>query len=63
MQRNLIFSTAFAAFSLFFSQVSLAEESPRFVAFKAELAQQRASAEQQAVVKQLTKQQDNARDS
>ena len=62
MQRNLIFTAIFAVSTLFFSQVTLAEESASFVAFKAEIAQQRAAAEQQAIAKQAD-QQSGARDS
>ncbi|MNT58856.1 hypothetical protein D3C72_1963200 [compost metagenome] len=68
MQRNMIFTAVFAVFSLFFSQLTLAEESNGFVARNAALAQQRAeAAQQQAVAKQgapeQQKQTDNAQDS
>lgn len=43
MQRNLIFTAVFAAFSLFFSPLTLAEESPGFVAHNEALAQQRSA--------------------
>ncbi|WP_236715556.1 hypothetical protein [Pseudomonas sp. BMS12] len=62
MQRNLIFTAIFSLSTLFFSQVTLAEESASFVTHKAELAQQRDSAEQQAIAKQAD-QQSGARDS
>ncbi len=62
MQRNLIFTAIFAVSTLFFSQVTLAEESASFVTHKAELAQQRTTAEQQAIAKQAA-QQSGARDS
>lgn len=53
MQRNAIFTVIFAVFSLFFSQLTLAEESGSFVARNAALAEQRAEAAHQvAIVKQ-----------
>lgn len=58
MQRNLIFTAAFAAFSLLFSQLTLAEESSTFVARNAALAEQRAdAAQQEAIAKQSADQQ------
>jgi hypothetical protein len=68
MQRNVIFTAVFAVFSLFFSQLTLAEESGSFVARNAALAELRAeAAQQQAVAKQSApeqqKQADNAQDS
>ncbi|MCO6055976.1 hypothetical protein NG726_04745 [Pseudomonas sp. MOB-449] len=58
MQRNLIFTAAFAAFSLFFSQLTLAEESSSFVARNAALVEQRAdAAQQEAIATQGAKQQ------
>jgi hypothetical protein len=68
MQRNVIFTAVFAVFSLFFSQLTLAEESGSFVARNAALAEQRAeAAQQQAIAKQSApeqqKQADNAQDS
>ncbi|MFC5694748.1 hypothetical protein ACFPU0_04145 [Pseudomonas sp. GCM10022186] len=57
MQRNVIFTAIFAAFSLFFSQLTLAEESNTFVARNAALAEQRAdAAQQEAVARQGTEQ-------
>lgn len=62
MQRNMIFTAVFAVFSLFFSQVTLAEESSSFVAHSAAVNQQRAdAAQQEAVAKQVRA--DEARDS
>ncbi|AOE82687.1 hypothetical protein [Pseudomonas sp. TCU-HL1] len=53
MQRNLIFTAFIAVFSLFFSQLTLAEESNTFVAHNAALAEQRAdAAQQEAIAKQ-----------
>ncbi|MBT8769327.1 hypothetical protein [Pseudomonas boanensis] len=68
MQRNLIFTAVFAAFSLFFSQLSLAEESSAFVARNAALEQRAAdAAHQEAVAKQNAAEQQsqagNAQDS
>ena len=68
MQRNMIFTAVFAVFSLFFSQLTLAEESGSFVARNAALAELRAeAAQQQAVAKQSApeqqKQAGNAQDS
>ncbi|WP_271410066.1 hypothetical protein [Pseudomonas sp. Q1-7] len=58
MQRNTIFTAIFAVFSLFFSQLTLAEESGSFVARNAALAEQRAEAAHQvAIVKQGADQQ------
>ncbi|WP_342246236.1 hypothetical protein [Pseudomonas sp. OTU5201] len=58
MQRNLTFTAVFAVFSLFFSQLTLAEESNAFVARNAALAEQRADAAQQdAIAKQGAEQQ------
>lgn len=58
MQRNLIATAFFAVFSLFFSQLTLAEESSAFVARNAALAEQRAAAaHQDAVAKQNATQQ------
>jgi hypothetical protein len=68
MQRNLIFSVVFAAFSLPFSQLTLAEESNGSAARNAALAEKRAeAAQQQAIAKQSApeqqKQAGNAQDS
>ncbi|MGY4535400.1 tRNA(Arg) A34 adenosine deaminase TadA [Pseudomonas sp. TE3786] len=52
MQRTLIFTALFATSSLFFSQLSLAEESPAFVARNAAIAQQQQSAHAEAVATQ-----------
>ncbi|MDH4560148.1 hypothetical protein E8F06_03935 [Pseudomonas sp. BN411] len=57
MQRNAIFAAAFAVFTLFFSQLTLAEESASFVARNAALAEQRADAQQKAIAKQGADQQ------
>ncbi|MDH4651866.1 hypothetical protein SA496_26760 [Pseudomonas sp. JS3066] len=58
MQRNAIFTAVFAVFSLFFSQLTLAEESNAFVARNAALAEQRAdAAQQEAIAKQGAEQQ------
>ncbi|MCY1207750.1 hypothetical protein D9M68_387430 [compost metagenome] len=58
MQRNVIFAAVFSVFSLFFSQLSLAEESGTFVARNAALAEQRAeAAHQEAIAKQGADQQ------
>ena len=58
MQRNAIFAAIFAATPLFFSQLTLAEESGSFVARNAALAEQRAdAAQQEAIAKQGADQQ------
>ena len=58
MQRNAIFAAVFAVFPLFFSQLTLAEESGTFVARNAALAEQRAdAAQQEAIAKQGADQQ------
>ena len=58
MQRNMIFTAVFAVFSLFFSQLTLAEESNTFVARNAALTEQRAdAAQQEAIAKQGADQQ------
>ncbi|MDT4874040.1 hypothetical protein FQZ97_1093160 [compost metagenome] len=57
MQRNTLFTAVFAVFSLFFAQLTFAEESNAFVARNASLAEQRAdAAQQQAIAKQGTEQ-------
>lgn len=62
MQRNVIFTAIFAVFSLFFSQLTLAEESGAFVARNAALAEQRAeAAHQEAIAKQGADQQEQAK--
>ncbi|NWL77376.1 hypothetical protein DM872_10965 [Pseudomonas taiwanensis] len=58
MQRNALFTAVFAVFSLFFAQLTLAEESNTFVARNAALAEQRAdAAQQEAIAKQGAEQQ------
>jgi hypothetical protein len=52
MQRTLMFTALFATSSLFFSQVSLAEESPAFVARNAAIAQQQHSTNAESVAAQ-----------
>ncbi len=52
MSRNLLFTALFATSSLFFSQLSLAEESPAFVARNAAIAQQQQTATAEAVATQ-----------
>jgi hypothetical protein len=62
MQRTLIFTALFATSSLFFAQVSQAEESPAFVARNAAIAQQHQQAQAEAVAAQKAAEK-NAQDS
>lgn len=52
MQRTLIFTALFATSSLFFSQLSLAEESPAFVARNVAIQQKAQGANAEAVATQ-----------
>ena len=52
MRNTLLFTALFATSSLFFSQLSLAEESPAFVARNAAIAQKAQSAQAEAVAAQ-----------
>ncbi|MEK1938771.1 MAG: hypothetical protein AAAB16_00230 [Pseudomonas sp.] len=52
MPRTLLFTALFATSSLFFSQLSLAEESPAFVARNAAIAQQQKNSNAEAVAAQ-----------
>lgn len=52
MPRTLLFTALFATISLFFSQLSLAEESPAFVARNAAIAQQQKNSNAESVAAQ-----------
>ncbi|MEN0106749.1 MAG: hypothetical protein AAGC84_10015 [Pseudomonas sp.] len=52
MRQSLLFTALFATSSLFFSQLSLAEESPAFVARNAAIAQKVQGANAEAVAAQ-----------
>lgn len=63
MRNTLLFTALFATSSLFFAQLSLAEESPAFVARNAAFTQKAQSAQAEAVAAQKAVSEKSAQDS